>query len=331
MVAKLGRRFALASLLVNVGKGVADAWVRDGISKHEADALVERIIDGADAVEVSIGFVEQRLADALASNLELDIPPPFGLLHVIETLSLGPLHPTAISPKALAEVIFDTLPPGRTNAAATLAAHRASTGWAQKYGTLSSWFEAGEQVEQVLRRFRTRKQRLDAILTQLLPKRRYFWAEHCAWMAATLKESADVGDGDWIDLRSWRATWPAIVLSPPYRWPPASPPRPWKHSPIVDLPIRSASNRGATRRRRHACKYRASTDSVWPSTRGLPSVRSGAASPDSRTYQHESRVVIAERIGAMPVRNEPAGTGRQWSAPVALSRRVTCARDLTRG
>ena len=200
VVAKRGRRFALASLLVKVGKGVADAWVRDGMSKHEADALVEQIIDATDAAEVSIGFVEQRLADALASNLELDTPPPFGLLHVIETLSLGPLHPEAISPEALVEVILENLPPARTNAAATLAAHRASTGWVQKYGTLSSWFEAGERVERLLAPLRTRKQRLEAISTQLLPQRRHFWADRCAWMAATLKESADMGDGDWIDF-----------------------------------------------------------------------------------------------------------------------------------
>jgi hypothetical protein len=46
-------------------------------------------------------------------------------------------------------------------------------------------------VEGLLRPLRTRKQRTEAVLTQLLPDRRTFWAERCAWTAAVLKESAE--------------------------------------------------------------------------------------------------------------------------------------------
>jgi len=93
VLAKRGRRLALASLLVKSEVGVADAWVRDGMTKAEADAVIAQIVAGAEAVEVSIGLLEQRLADALAINVARDIPPPFGLLQVAETLGLGPLHP----------------------------------------------------------------------------------------------------------------------------------------------------------------------------------------------------------------------------------------------
>ena len=37
-----GRRFALASLLVKMEVGVADAWVREGMTKAEADALIAK-------------------------------------------------------------------------------------------------------------------------------------------------------------------------------------------------------------------------------------------------------------------------------------------------
>jgi hypothetical protein len=37
---KRGRRFTLASLLVKTQVGVADAWVREGMTKAEADALI---------------------------------------------------------------------------------------------------------------------------------------------------------------------------------------------------------------------------------------------------------------------------------------------------
>jgi hypothetical protein len=199
-LAKRRRHFALASLLVKSEVGVADAWVRDGMTKAEADALITQIVAGAEAVEVSIGLLEQRLADALAINVARDFPPPFGLLQVTETLGLGPLHPESILPPALVEALIADLPPEQTDTVAALAAHRASAKWEQEFETLGSWFEAGEAVERLLQPVRTRKRRIEAVSAQLLPTRRAFWAERCAWMAATLKEGTDEGDDTWRDF-----------------------------------------------------------------------------------------------------------------------------------
>jgi hypothetical protein len=199
-LAKRGRRLALASLLVKSEVGVADAWVSDGMTKAEADAMITQIVAGAEAVEVSIGLLEQRLADALAINVARDVPPPFGLLQVAETLGLGPLRPASISPEAMVEALIADLPPERTNKAAALAAHRASAKWEQEFETLASWFEAGEVVERLLHPLRTRKRRIEAVAVQLLPTRRTFWAERCLWMAATLREGADEGDHTWSDF-----------------------------------------------------------------------------------------------------------------------------------
>jgi hypothetical protein len=199
-LAKRGRRFAMASLLVKSEVGVADAWVRDGMTKAEADALIAEIVAGAEAVEVSIRLLEQRLADALAINVARDVPPPFGLLNVVETLGLGPLHPDGISPLVLVEALIADLPSARTDTEAAQAAHRASVSWEQEFETLASWFEAGEAVEKLLQPLRTRKRRIEAVSAQLLPRRRQFWAERCAWMAATLKEGAADGDDTWYDF-----------------------------------------------------------------------------------------------------------------------------------
>jgi hypothetical protein len=199
-LAKRGRRLALASLLVKSEVGVADAWVSDGMTKAKADAMIAQIVAGAEAVEVSIGLLEQRLADALAINIARDVPPPFGLLQVAETLGLGPLHPEIISPTALVEALIADLPPARTDKAAAVAAHRASARWELEFETLASWFEAGEAVERLLQPLRTRKRRIEAVAAQLLPTRRSFWAERCAWMAATLREGADEGDNTWCDF-----------------------------------------------------------------------------------------------------------------------------------
>ena len=199
-LAKRGRRFALASLLVKSEIGVADAWVRNGMTKAAADAMIAEIVSGVEAVEVSISLLERRLADALAINVARDVPPPFGLLQVVETLGLGPLHPDGISPLVLVEALIADLPSARMDPGTAQAAHRASVSWEQEFETLASWFEAGEAVEKLLRPLRTRKRRIQAVSAQLLLTRRNFWAERCAWMAATLKEGAAEGDDTWCDF-----------------------------------------------------------------------------------------------------------------------------------
>ena len=194
---KAGRRFALASVLIKTDAGIADAWLRADMAKREADGVVAQIIAGAEAAEVSAGFVTMRLADALAMNVGRQSPPPLGLLQVSEALGLGILQPAALSPLALAEQLLAGLPPDRTGLEATAAAHVDAADWPEQFETVASWFEAGEAVEALLRPIPTRRKRIEAVLTRHLPGRRLFWAERCAWMAATLKDSASEDDAAW--------------------------------------------------------------------------------------------------------------------------------------
>jgi len=122
------------------------------------------------------------------------------MLHVAETLGLGPLPPESIPPSVMAELLIAELPAERTDAAAAQRAHRASARWEEKFETIATWFEAGEAVEGLLRPLKTRKRRIEAVLTQLLLARRLFWAERCAWIAATLKEAASEGDSTWSEF-----------------------------------------------------------------------------------------------------------------------------------
>jgi hypothetical protein len=197
---KTGRRFALASVLIKTDVGIADAWLRQDMSKREADGVVAQIIAGAEAVEVSAGFVTMRIADALAINLVRQIPPPFGLLQVTECLGLGLVQPAALTPLALVDRLLTGLPPDRTGPEATAAGHVEAADWPAQFKTVASWFEAGEAVEALLRPVATRGKRVQAMLTQLLPGRRPFWAERCAWMAATLKDSAADHGEAWLDF-----------------------------------------------------------------------------------------------------------------------------------
>ena len=144
--------------------------MREGLTKTEADALIAQIVAGAEAVEVSIGLIEKRLAAALAINVARDLPPPFGLLQVAETLE-------SISPSAMVAALIAELPPEQTGTAVAQSAHRASVRWEEKFATVATWFEAGETVEELLAPLRTRKRRIEAVSTQLLPAKRIFWGE----------------------------------------------------------------------------------------------------------------------------------------------------------
>ena len=159
---------------------------------------------------------------------------PFGLLQVAETLGLGPLHPESISPLARVEALLAELPPERTGTAAAQSAHRASAKWEEKFETVATWFEAGGAVEDLLRPLRTRKRRIEAVSTQLLPARRTFWAERCAWMAATLKEGPMKETAPGASLPLSLATWSAKASLTAYRLRDASQRRRWK-------PLNSAS------------------------------------------------------------------------------------------
>ena len=197
---KTGRRFALASVLIKVDVGVADAWVREDMPKREADGIIAQITGATEAVNVPISFFQMRLGDALAINLAQRTPPPFGLLHVTEALGLGLLQPAEVLPMALAAQLLAGLPPDQTGPDATRAAHADAADWPELFETVGSWFEAGEAVEALLRPISSRRKRIDAVLTRFLPGRRFFWAERCAWMAATLRDSATDDSKEWLNF-----------------------------------------------------------------------------------------------------------------------------------
>ncbi len=199
-IVKRGRRLALASVLVKAGVGVADAWVRDGMTKSEAQDMIDEIVTAASAVDVSIGLVERRIADALVENLDRGVPPPFGLLQATEALGFGSLQPQAVSAATLVDELLADLPSELTDTKASLASRRASARWIDEIETIRSWFEAGEAVEALLRPIKSRRKRVEAMLTERLPARRTFWAERCVWTAAMLKEATDDGSRDWIDF-----------------------------------------------------------------------------------------------------------------------------------
>ncbi len=201
-IVKDGKMWAVASVLIKHAEGVCDAWVGDGMSKREADGLMRQIVEEAEAVEVTGEFFAQRLGDALAANAGA-APPPFGFVQVLETVGAGPLPPRAISPEDLCEALLAGLPADQVGAEVVARAHAGASRWGERISTVDTWFEADEAVEALLRPIRGRKKRAAAVLTEILPHRRDFWAGRVVWTAATLQAKAGLDPvltSLWIDM-----------------------------------------------------------------------------------------------------------------------------------
>ncbi len=201
-VIKDGKAWALASVLMKHAEGVCDAWVAEGMSKREVAEIAARFIDEADAVEVTGDFFAQRLSDALAVNVETN-PPPFGLLQVLEALGAQLFMPQAIGPAALCEALLSSLPSDQTGAQAVAHAHANALRWREHVSTVDTWFEADEAVEALLGPIRGQKKRAAAVLCEILPSRRIFWAGRLAWTAAALQAKAGIDPVRaplWIDM-----------------------------------------------------------------------------------------------------------------------------------
>jgi hypothetical protein len=143
----------------------------------------------AEAVTVPISFAQTLLADALATNLAKRIPPPFALLQFNEALGLGLILPAAMPPARLAAELLAGLPATQTRPEASAAAHAAAKDWCVQFDTVQTWFEAGEEIEALLKPIPKTGLRVMIALFTYVFDRRLYWAARCAWMAATLKDS----------------------------------------------------------------------------------------------------------------------------------------------
>ncbi|MFM7610976.1 MAG: hypothetical protein ACKO9A_19165, partial [Alphaproteobacteria bacterium] len=170
---------------------------RDGMTKRESNDAVREISDMVEAAAVPISFAQTLLADALAINLAKRSPPPFALLQFTEALGLGLILPKAIPPATLAAQLLEGLPVDQTGPEASAAAHAAAKYWFVQFDTVQTWFEAGEEIEALLKPIpKTGLRVMTALFTYVLD-RRLFWAARCAWMAATLKDSDHRCRAEW--------------------------------------------------------------------------------------------------------------------------------------
>ena len=177
VVLKRGRKLALASLLVKQGFGVRDAWVREDLSRRESDQFLVEVGRQLDTFDASPEIVQSIIAHHLATDIDRQEPPPFGLVQFLESVSPGQIQPEQMRTESLIEQLLDGVPPERQSAKAIAAALADSKLWPREYAFLQSWFEPSETTSATAAKAGTKKQREEAALRGLISARRGRWAE----------------------------------------------------------------------------------------------------------------------------------------------------------
>ncbi|NEU14597.1 hypothetical protein G3T14_21140 [Methylobacterium sp. BTF04] len=191
VVLKRGRKLALASLLVKQGFGVRDAWIREDLSRREADQFLAEAGRQIDTFDASPEIVQAIIAHRLADNLDKHKPPPFGLVQFLEAVSPVQVRPRRVATASLIEQLLDGVPSERQSAKAIAAALADSKLWPREYAFLQSWFEHSEAVSAIAGAKGTKKQREEAVLRDILSHRRARWAELLAWTAKAAEDEVE--------------------------------------------------------------------------------------------------------------------------------------------
>jgi hypothetical protein len=186
-----GRRSAIGCMLVKHGIGIRDAWARHGLTRAELDGFLAQV-QGIDLLPTSLDYVRAVVAHALAVNLTSGVMPPFALLDAMETAGLQGIQPEALSADALLGLLESEADPTLSRPEVVADVLARSGDLPDELGFLDFWFEADDEVEQLLGGKRlARAKRIALVQSELLPRRVEKWAERLAWTALLLREAEE--------------------------------------------------------------------------------------------------------------------------------------------
>ncbi len=191
VLAREGRRNGIACILLKHGIGVRDAWARHGLTRAELDDFVAQVQE-IDLMPCSLDYARIAVAHSLALNLDSGVMPPFPLLDAMETAGLQGIQPEALSVKAVLSLLESKADPGLLQPEVVNDVLARSRDLPDDFVFLDSWFEADDEVEQLLgAKQLSRAKRVALVEDELLPRRRGKWAERLAWTALTLQHGEE--------------------------------------------------------------------------------------------------------------------------------------------
>lgn len=189
VLAKEGRRFALASVLVKHGVGVRDAFTQKALTRADMTAFLDEVAEKIDLYPSSADHLRTTICHFLAVANSAGILPPFGLLDVAETAGVADLNPQFLDIDRLLTSLYEQIDAKDLEPRAVQRLIKRSANWPEAYPFVDSWFEADDAIGELLNGNATDGTPVDVLLTHYLPERRQYWAEIFGWTAMVLRQA----------------------------------------------------------------------------------------------------------------------------------------------
>lgn len=200
LLSKVGRKYALSSVLTRHNVGVLDAWSQGGLSKRERDDLLNNVHSQTPVVRASRNYLDLAMQRQLASAQAHGALPPIGLLKIAEDIRATDWQPQRLDlDQAIAELL-PALPAEFRTAKAAAGVLKESAQWAFEAGITDSWFEDSQQVADLVRGSRARKRSslVQQVLKQVIqPQQQAKWAELSLWAARWCREGGPPMNAFW--------------------------------------------------------------------------------------------------------------------------------------
>lgn len=191
VLAREGRRNAVACFLLKQGVGVRDAWARHGLTRAELGEFLGQVNE-IDLFPTGLDYVRVAAAHALGVNLASGVMPPFALLDAAEVAGLHGLQPEVLPLDAVLGLLAAEADPALSGAEGTAEVLAESRGLPDEFAVLDSWFEADDEVERLLGgKGLSRAKRVAVVRDELLPRHAAKWAERLAWTALALRHGEE--------------------------------------------------------------------------------------------------------------------------------------------
>ncbi len=182
------------------GHGVADSFVIDLPSKGEMKGFMRAIDAEASFIESSMEYLDMRVCHALAEGAGLGNAPNCQLLNVAEILGRDQWKGVAINPALEMEqlrAILASSTPHILEKKSFARVLEESGEWLGRYQFTDSWVEDDNDLDKVVSRSMKKGGRskddkwnaIEAILVQILEKKRDIWVERLVLCALWLKSA----------------------------------------------------------------------------------------------------------------------------------------------
>ncbi|MGM0476293.1 MAG: UPF0149 family protein [Pseudomonadota bacterium] len=180
--------WTVGMILLKAGRGVRDAFMREGLETGSMRALLDEMATGSDLFPVTAATADTLLSGALAENRANGEPPSPALLSATSLFDLDEPRPQPMEAEQWLELLDpnDQLPNMTPQRYGRLV--NRSADWPEPYPVTESWFARDLELFQRLEE-NLRPRATDRVIREHFEAHRADWAEFCFRAALVLADT----------------------------------------------------------------------------------------------------------------------------------------------